>query len=345
MGALPNVYPGYQSVENPEIRTKFEKGWEVGLPSENGLTVVEMMNAAREGHLRGMYIMGENPMVSDPDIPHVKEALKSLDFLIVQDLFMSETAEFADLILPAASFAEKEGTFTNTERRIQRVNQAIDPVGDSRPDWQIISQMAGKMGYQMKYRHPSEIMDELAALTPIYGGIRYHRLEKTGLQWPCTDDDDPGTKYLHKGEFARGRGKFHPVEYKKPAELPDADYPLVLTTGRVLYHFHTRTMTGRVTGLEELVSEAFVEINPADARKIGIKDGEMVKVKSRRGEILIKASFSQGISQGTVFIPFHFAQAAANMLTNPVLDPIAKIPELKVCAVSIEPAKVDISKD
>ena len=336
LGALPNVFPGYQAVDDPAIRERFEETWGAELSPSPGLTVVEMMNRAHDGALKGMYIMGENPMVSDPDINHVEEALERLELLVVQDIFLTETAKLADVVLPATSFVEKEGTFTNTERRIQRLSQVIDPIGDSRPDWWIISEISSRMGYPMSYVDAWEITDEIATVTPIYGGITSDRLDKRGLQWPCPTEDHPGTRYLHQGEFKRGKGKFHPIEYRAPMEEPDEEYPLILTTGRLPSHFHTRSMTGRSKGLEALVPRAFVEIHPDDAGSLGIKDGKKVRVISRRGEIVVRASITEKVPRGTVFIPFHFGEAAANRLTNAALDPISKIPEFKVCAVRIE---------
>jgi predicted molibdopterin-dependent oxidoreductase YjgC len=297
-----------------------------------------MLQAAKEGKVKGMYIMGENPALSDPDVTHVVEALESLDFLVVQDIFLSETAKLADVVLPAVSFAEKDGTFTNTERRIQRVRKAIEPIGKAKPDWQIITELAIKMGYPMAYESLKQIMEEIARLTPIYGGISYERLENDGLQWPCLNQGHPGTKFLHKDQFTRGRGKFTHVEYIAPAELPDNEYPFTLTTGRILYHFHTGTMTRRARGLNEICPEGFVEINPDDAEKLQVLDGSMVKVASRRGMVTTRAKVTEMVPLGTVFMPFHFSEAAANVLTNPALDPVAKIPELKVCAVKVERA-------
>lgn len=336
LGALPNVYPGYQSVTDLKLRKKFEKAWGVDLPAEAGLTVVEMMNAAYDGHIKGMYIMGENPTLSDPDISHVKEGLKKLDFLVVQDIFLTETAKFADVVLPAASCAEKDGTITNTDRRVQRVRKAVPPPGSSRADWKIICELAGYMGYEMVYSSPAEIMDEIASLTPIYGGIHYDRLEIEELAWPCTDREHSGTKFLHKGEFTRGLGKFHAVDYIPPYEETDEEYPFVLTTGRVLYHFHTGEMTRRVSGLNEVYPSALVEINPSDASELDIDADELVKVSSRRGSVVAKAEVTERTSKGTVFMTFHFKEAAANLMTGRFLDPIAKIPEYKVSAVKIE---------
>ena len=338
MGALPNVFPGYQRLDVASVREKFEKEWGSKLPDKAGLSVVEMLQAAKEGKVRGMYIMGENPALSDPDTTHVIEALEALDFLVVQDIFLSETAKLADVVLPAVSFAEKDGTFTNTERRVQRIRKAIEPIGQAKPDWLIITELATRMGYPMAYESPKQIMEEIARLTPSYGGMSYDRLEGGGLQWPCPTQDHPGTRFLHEGKFTRGLGKFTPVEYIPPAELPDKDYPLVLTTGRVLYHFHTGTMTRRVKGLNEIYPEGLVEINPDDAEKLQVLDGSVVKVTSRRGSVTTKASITERVPAGTVFMTFHFREAAANVLTNPALDPVAKIPELKVCAVKVEKA-------
>ncbi len=337
LGALPNVYPGYQNVDEKENRGKFEEAWGTELSPEPGLTVVEMINAAGEGDVKGMYIMGENPMVSDPDIGHVEESLENLDFLAVQDIFLTETAEYADVVLPAASFLETEGCFTNTERRVQKLDKAIEPKGNTKPDWEIISELSTKLGNSMNYDSAMEITDEITEVTPIYGGITSARIQdKKGLQWPCRGENDPGTKFLHKGEFSRGLGKFHAISYRDPAETPDDDYPMTLTTGRMYYHFHTRSMTGRSKGLNELVPEAYVEINPADVQSLEVEEGEKVSVSSRRGEIEIKTKVTDRVPEGTIFIPFHFAEAAANRLTNSALDPIAKIPELKVAAVKVE---------
>ncbi len=339
MAALPNVLPGYQRLSDLGVCRKFERAWGVEIPEKPGLTVVEMFQAALEGRVKAMLIMGENPMVSDPDISHVAEALERLEFLAVIDIFPNETTKFADVILPAASFAEKDGTFTNTERRVQRIRKALPPPGVARPDWEILCELSTRLGYPMGYSHPGEIMEEIASLVPIYGGISYERLEGEGLQWPCPSADHPGTPYLHRERFVRGKGRFHAVEFREPAELPDAEYPLTLTTGRVLYHFHSRTMTGRVEGLQELVPEAYVEINPADAERLGIRDGARVRVVSRRGAIEVRAMVTERVPVGTVFVPFHFGEAAANLLTNPALDPRSKIPEFKVCAVRIEPVR------
>ena len=336
LGTLPNVYSGYQSITDEKIRAKFEKAWKTRLPSRPGLTVVEMINEAYNGNLKMMYIMGENPMLSDPDINHVREGLNNLDFLVVQDIFLTETAQLADIVLPAASYAEKDGTFTATDRRVQMVRKAIEPIGESRPDQQIICSLAREMGSrEFDYSSPADVMVEIASLTPIYGGIIYERLRETGLQWPCPSKDHPGTPYLHKGRFSRGKGSFAALEFKEPAELPDEDYPLILTTGRMYFHFHTGTMTRRTEILNREVLTGYVEINPVDTEKLGVADGELVLVQSRRGEINVKALVTKRVPDGVIFIPFHFAECAVNVLTNPALDPVAKIPEFKVAAVRI----------
>jgi predicted molibdopterin-dependent oxidoreductase YjgC len=274
--------------------------------------------------------------VSDPESRHVQEALNSLDFLVVQDIFLSESSQLADVVLPGVSFAEKDGTFTNTERKVKRVRKAIEPVGDSRQDWQIICDLSTRLGYGMGYADPSQIMEEIAQVTPSYGGIHYDRLEEDGLHWPCPNREHPGTRYLHKDRFSRGLGLFHPVEHLPPRELPDEEYPYMLTTGRVYVHYHTGTMTRRSPTLNKEIEEGYVEINPQQARKLKISQGERIKIRSRRGEIEIKADLSERVERDTLFIPFHFAESAANLLTNPATDPIAKIPEYKVCAVKIE---------
>jgi len=336
MGALPEVYPGYQPVSDPDIKKKFEAAWQCRLNPTPGLTITELFDAAYRGGLKALYIIGENPLLSEPDISHARQALEKLEFLVVQDIFLTETAKLADVVLSGASFAEKDGTFTNTERRIQRVRKAIAPVGNSKPDWWITCELGKRLGKGFDLSRPSEIMEEIASLTPSYGGISYRRLEGGGLQWPCPTKDHPGTPILHTRQFTRGKGKFIPLEYKPPMELPDNKYPLVLTTGRSLYQYHTGTMTRKVEGLNILKGEGEVEINPEDASKLGVEDGGVVKVASRRGEVKAKARVTEASPAGVVFMTFHFAESPANMLTNPAVDPVAKIPEYKVCAVRVE---------
>lgn len=342
LGGLPNVYPGYQAVTSPASRDKFEKAWGVaGLSNAVGLTVTAMIDGACEGSTCALFVMGENPMLSDPDINHVRECLEQVPFLVVQDIFLTETAELADVVLPAASFAEKEGTFTGTDRRVQRVRKAIEPVGEAKADWEIVCLLAKRMGASgFEFASAEEVMDEIAALTPIYGGVSYQRLEKErSLQWPVPLADHPGTPYLHKGKFSRGLGHFHAIEFKEGVELPDEMYPFTLTTGRMMFHWHTGTMTRRSEKLEQEAPEAYVELHPDDARQICLYGNERVRVSSRRGEIELTARITPRIRRGVVFIPFHYAEAAANALTNSALDPTARIPELKVCAVTVEPVK------
>ena len=339
MGAIPEVYSGYQNVKDASARKKFEAAWGVSLPKKSGLTLVEMLNASRKDKLKAMYIMGENPVISDPDAKHTIEALKKLNFLIVQDIFMTETAKLAHVVLPAVSFAEKEGTFTNTERRVQKIRKAIEPAGEAMPDWQIICELSKKMGYNMDYKASYEIMEEIALLTPSYRGILHHRLDDGyGLQWPCTDVNHPGTQFLHRKKFARGLGSFIPVHYIPPDEQPDGKYPFILTTGRSYFQYHTGTMTRRTTTLEREQPECTVEINAEDAEQFGIKNRAKIKVSTRRGSIEAVADVTDKIIPGTIFIPFHFHEASANVLTNPALDPYAKIPEYKVCAAKVEKA-------
>jgi len=335
LGALPNVYPGYQKVDDPAAREKFEHAWGTKLPDKAGLTVMEMMNAADERKIKGLYIMGENPMLSDANINHVREALQKLDFLCVQDIFLTETAELADVVLPAASFAEKDGSFTNTERRVQRVRKLFDAPGEARLDWEIVCDIATRLGVPMRYAHAGEILDEIASVSPIYGGMSFERIDAAGLQWPCPDKNHPGTKFLHKGEFRLGKGKFHVTSYRDPAEMPDNKYPFRLTTGRMLYHFHTGTMSRRSPGLEEICPPSPVEINPADAEDAGISHDDAVEVATRRGTVTARAVVTEKSPRGTIFMPFHFREGPANALTNDALDPIAKIPEYKVCAARI----------
>ena len=338
MGALPNVYNGYQNVEDPAIRLKFEEAWNAKLDERNGLTVVEAFNAVRTGDVQAMYIMGENPMLSEPDIQHVEESLKKLSFLVVQDIFMTETAELADVVLPTASFAEKNGTFVNTERKVQRVRAAVESPGISKEDWVIIKDLSNHMGYSMKYANAREIMKEISDVTPSYCGINYDRIENDGIHWPCPTNDHPGTPCLHIDQFSCGLGVFHAIDYIPPAEVIDKDSPLYLTTGRVLYQYHTGTMTMKSEGLNELAPTSFVEISSQDASAFKIGNGDLLKITSRRGEIEAEARISEKAVKGTVFIPFHYAEGAANILTNAALDPVAKIPEYKVCAVKLSKA-------
>jgi formate dehydrogenase alpha subunit len=338
MGGLPNVFPGYQAVTDIAFNEKFSKAWGAELPREVGLTVPEMLSGITDGSVKALYVMGENPIVSDPDSAHVEKALSSTELLVVQDIFLTPTAELAHVVLPGTSFAEKDGTFSNTERRVLRVRQAIEPIGESRPDWQIIQELSSRFGYDMEYDSPEAIMEEIASLTPSYGGITYDRLEGEGLQWPCPDTGHPGTKFLHKDGIVRGKGLFHAIEYKPPAETVDDEFPFWLSTGRVFAHYHTGTMTRNSPSLNAEISEGFLEMNPADAHSMGVSPGDEVKIESRRGQITAKTMVTERVKQGLVFMPFHFIENRANVLTNPAYDPIAKIPEFKACAVRIEKA-------
>jgi formate dehydrogenase major subunit len=336
MGCLPNVYTGYQPVADLAVAKKMEEAWGVtGLSTQPGLTVTKMLPMAHDGKLKAMYIIGENPMVSDADLNHAEKSIKNLEFLVVQDIFMTETAQLADVVFPSACFAEKEGTFANTERKVQRIRKAVNAPGQCKDDWWITAQLATRMGYAMPYENSRAIFEEIARVTPSYGGITYERIEYQGLHWPCPTQDHPGTPILHTQQFTRGLGKFHAIEWIPPAEQVDDEYPLYLTTGRVLYQYHTGTMTMKTEGLNERAPEAYVEISLKDAARLGLQDGGMATIASRRGKIEARVKIITTAADGTVFIPFHFAKAAANKLTNAALDPISGIPELKVCAVKI----------
>jgi formate dehydrogenase alpha subunit len=347
VGALPNYFTGYQRVIDDASREKFEKAWGVKLDNKPGLTVGEMIAGAHEGNVKALWVIGENVAMSDPDSNHVAESLKHLDLFVVQELFMTETAQMADVVLPAASFAEKDGTFSNTERRIQRVRKAVNPPGQALSDWEIMCAIAKKVKAKLGMENPdagwqfksaSEIMEEIASLTPQYAGVTYERLEGKGLQWPVLNKEHPGTPILHTVQFSRGKGFFSPVEHQEPAELTDKQYPFWLTTGRILQHYHTGAMTRRVPGLEQLAPEERIELNPDDAAKLGVNDGDWLKVSSRRGEVEARAWVTERVGHGVVFMTFHYAEALTNALTNTAVDPVAKIPELKVCAVQVEKA-------
>jgi formate dehydrogenase alpha subunit len=347
VGCLVDVFPGYQRVTDAEKRAALAAAWGVdSLPDQVGLTIVEATHAAHEGKVRAIYVMGENPMMSDPNTRHVEEALRNLDLLVVQDIFLSETAQLAHVVLPAASWLEKDGTFTNTERRVQLLRPVLPAPGQARPDWQIISEIAARFDAKMGRSRPADIwrfpsttaiFDELARVTPIYRGMSHARLSGQGLQWPCPDATHPGTPILHTEKFSRGPGKFHAIEASDPAELPDEEYPLILSTGRVLYHYHSGTMTRRSEPLSWREPRGFVEVNPADAAAIDLQDNFAVVIKSRRGEVRTRARISEHVPPGTVFLAFHWREAPANLLTQDfALDPVSKIPEYKVCAVRLE---------
>ena len=339
MGCLPNFYPGYQSVADPEVRERFESAWDCSLSPEPGLPLTEMFTEMSKGRVKALYIIGENPMLSEPDREHVEQALQKLDLLIVQDIFSTETTKLADVVLPAATSAEREGTFTNTERRIQLFFKGIEPIGSSQPDWWILCEIANRMGEAgFHFTLPSEIMDEIARLTPIYGGISHTRLAERGLQWPCPSSDHLGTPILYTQQFGRsnGKAKFSALKYHPPVEEPDEEYPLVLITGRNLYHYHTGTMTRKVKGLNEMRGSEFVEIHPQDAAEREMVDGEVARIVSRRGQVAARIKVTENSPRGAVFLTFHFSEVPTNSLTNPALDSEAKIPELKSCAVRLE---------
>ncbi len=339
MGGLPNVYTAYQPVADLANAKKMEDAWGVtGLSTNIGLKVTDMLPKAHDGEFKALYIIGENPMVSDPDLHHAGQSLKKLDFLVVQDIFLTETAQMADVVLPSACFAEKEGTFSNTERRVQRVRKAVNPPGECKDDWWITCEIAKRMGYTMTYADSRAIFEEIRLVTPSYAGLTYDRLESEGLHWPCPTTDHPGTPILHGQQFTRGLGLFHAIDWIPPAEQVDDEYPLYLTTGRLIYQYHTGTMTMKSDDLNDRAPESYVEMAGSDAEKYGLKDGDMVTIASRRGEIKVRVKVLPKAVEGTVFIPFHFAEGAANTLTNAALDPISGIPEYKVCAVKIDKA-------
>jgi formate dehydrogenase alpha subunit len=338
MGGLPNVFPAYQPVTVEANNEKFANAWGKTLPDKIGYTITDMIQAMIDGKLKALYVIGENPRMSDPDQNHLDKALANLEFLVCQDIFLTETAQKADMVFAAVSVAEKDGTFTNTERRCMKVNKAIDPIENTLNDWEIISRLSTAMGYEMNYESPEKIFNEMTTLTPSYGGMTYERLGLDGLQWPCPNAEHPGTQFLHKDQFTRGKGLFHAVEYLDPAEMPDEEYPYWLTTGRMFAHYHTGTMTRVSKHLDTEQKTGYVEINPEDAKTLGVNDGETVRLATRRGETEIPVRVSNKVVPGVFFVPFHFAESPANILTNSAFDPIAKIPEYKVCAVKIEKA-------
>ena len=336
MGCLPNVYTGYQGVGLRELRNKFESHWGTSLSDKPGLTVVEMSQAPLDGKIKAIYIMGENPMVTDPDIAHLKKAYARLDLLVVQDIFLTETGKMADVVFPSLSFLEKDGTFVNTERKVQRVRKALNGPDGAKADWEIICDLSSRFGYYMNYKNPEEIFEEVRKVTPQYAGITYSRLNAGGIQWPCPDAAHPGTSVLHKGKIVRGKGLFVPVDYTPPPEVPDKEFPFILSTGRDYYHYHAGSMTRKVKLLNEMCPESLVEINPSDAENLGIKEGDRIKVAGRRGDFVSKVKITDRVSSGVVFAKFHYAEAPVNLLTNTVLDPESKITDLKFSTVRIE---------
>jgi formate dehydrogenase alpha subunit len=337
MGALPNVYPGYQQVVSPEAQAKFEKAWGVKLSGKLGLMIPDIMDSAVEGKIKAMYIMGEDPVLTDPDAHHIHKAMNNLEFLVVQEIFMSETAKYADVILPGASFAEKDGTFTNSERRVQRVRKAIEPIADSKADWEIVCSVSNRMGYPMNYSWPGEIFDEMAALTPSYGGMNYDRIDAKGLQWPCPTLDHPGTPILHTQSFTRGKGLLKGIEHVPPAELPDAEYPYLLSTGRILYHYNVTTRHSKGLGTHR--PEEMAQVNPIDACVLGVNTGDKVEVASRRGSLTTKIAVTDKVPPGMIWMSFHHAETPTNQLTVNAFDPVSKTGEYKIAAVKLKKAE------
>lgn len=338
MGSLPNVFTGYQKVDDDAARQKFEKAWGVSLSGKPGLTHTEIFDAAYNGDIKAVFLIGENPVLTEANAAHSIEAMDKLEFLVVQDIFLNETAAKADVVLPAASFAEKNGTFVNTERRVQRVRRVIDPPGEAKPDWWIISAIANEMGHDgFAYNSAEEIFNEMTSLTPSYAGITYERLDQESIQWPCPSTDHPGTPVLHTEKFntPTGKAKLASLEYRPSDECCDFDFPLILTTERSLFQFHS-TMTRYSPGLDELSGGEQILINPLDAEKLGIAEGDLVEVKSRRGKLRVKATITRRSQPGVASLSFHFAECPTNLLTSSALDPIAKTPETKVCAIRID---------
>ncbi len=336
MGALPNVYPGYQAVTIPGAKEKFEQAWNAKLSDKIGLTIPDMIDGLIDSSVKGMFIVGENTAVSDPDTHHILHALNSAEFLVVEDIFLTETAELADVVLPAACWAEKEGTFTNSERKVQRVRKAVTPPGEARPDWQVLAEIGKRLGLSMDYTTPQDIFEEMSNLSPIYGGISYERIEQRDLQWPCPTGDHGGTKFLHQGAFGRGLGLFSGIDFRPSEELPDEEYPLFLTTGRRFAHYNGRTMTGACPTLDQEFPGPLTQMHVLDAKRLGVEDGDSIKVVSRRGEVLTKVCPGDIVPEGAIFMDFHFAQANSNVLLGTSLDPITKTPDYKVCAVRVE---------
>jgi formate dehydrogenase alpha subunit len=336
MGALPNVYPGYQVVTNLDVRIKFEEAWGAKLSPEVGITIPEMMDGLLDGSIKGMFIFGENSVASDPNTHHVMAALQAAEFLVVQDIFLTETAQLADVVLPGACWAEVDGTFVNTERKFQKVRKAVEPPGQARPNWKIFCDIGARLGLSMNYSSAEEIFDEMAALTINFKGITYERLDAMELHWPCTSLDHPGTPFLHKDRFSRGLGLFHAIDYRPSEELPDEEYPFILTTGRRYAHYHTRTMTGRCPSLEREFPGPMAQVHTRDAERLGLTDGDLLKVTSRRGEVITPVRLGDVVPEGAIFMDFHFFDTNPNRLLGTFLDPVTKTPDYKVCAVRLE---------
>jgi formate dehydrogenase (NADP+) alpha subunit len=338
MGAMNTNFPGYQKIADPAAREKFAAAWGIPIPTNAGGKITDFIERAGEGKLKALYAMGEDLVRSEPNSAKVIQHLSNLEFLVCQDIFLTETARLAHVVLPAACFAEKDGTFTNTERRVQRVRKAVEPPGQALADWQIICSVATAMGYPMSYRHPSEIWAEMAALSPNFAGISYARIENVGLQWPCPAPDHPGTPFLHRGKFTRGLGLFQAIRFRPPAEVPDPDYPMILSTGRTLFNYNVGNMTRKTSAIEDKQPENFVEVHVADAKRIGLHNGEMARVTTRRGSLAVRAHVARKVREGALWMPFHHVESPTNMLTNDAFDNITRTAEYKACAAKIERA-------
>ena len=335
MGALFNTLPGYGSLQNEAVLEKYERTWKVKLPRRPGKPATEVWDNIFNGSIRGLYIFGEDPAVADANIAHVQEALEKVDFLLVQDIFLTDTAKMADVVLPAACFAEKDGTFTNTERRVQRIRKALEPPGEARPDWQIFRDLSKLMGYEMDYESAEDIFEEIRTLLPQYAGITYNRLEKVGMQWPVPDEDHPGTTVLHTKEFTRGKGLFIPEDYIPPVEMPDEEYPMAFTTGRDLSRYNFSSMTGKTSEIDDISPECFAEINPVDAERLGIMENNWVRLSSRRGSVEMRAKITDRSQEGTIFATYNHHETLVNLLTLDALDRLSRTPEYKLCAIKV----------
>ena len=336
MGALFNTLPGYGGLENDSLFDNYEKLWGIKLPRRPGKPATEVWDNVLKGDIRGLYIFGEDPVVADANIAHVQKALDKVDFLVVQDLFLTDTAKMADVVLPGACYAEKDGTFTCTERRVQRIRKAVEPPGEAKPDWQIISMLSQRMGYPMHYNSASEIFDEVCHLLPQYKGLSYERLEKVGLQWPVPDQHHPGTPVLHTEKFTRGKGLFIAEDYIPPVELPDEEYPLLFTTGRDIARYNFSSMTGKTPEIDEISPECFAEVHPGDAERLGLKEKNWVRLTSRRGSVQMRATITDRTQEGTIFSTYNHLQALVNLLTLDALDRLSRTPEYKLCAIKVE---------
>jgi formate dehydrogenase major subunit len=336
MGALFNTLPGYGGLNNDELFDQYEKLWKIRLPRRPGKPATEVWENILKGNIHALYVFGEDPALADTNIAHVQEALKEVDFLVVQDIFLTDTAKMADVVLPAACFAEKDGTFTCTERRVQRVRKAVDPPGEAKPDWWIFSELAGRMGYEMRYSKAEDIFEEVRQLLPQYRGITYDRLEREGLQWPVPSEDHPGTPVLHIDKFTRGRGLFVPEKFIPPQEPVDGEYPMLFTTIREYARYNFSSMTGKTPEIDVIAPEALAEVHPADAQRMGIINGAKLKISSRRGSVEIKARITDRTQEGTISAPYNFAETPVNYLTLDALDRLSRTPEYKLCAVRVE---------